>query len=261
MRVINLEISNHQSNICNLFTLIELLVVIAIIAILAAMLLPALQGAKAMAKSSVCMNNLKQNGMGGFMMYANDYNDYVVQTDLNYSWAKFYDNDGAPTLNPYTPSTIHLGYLTSKTQFRCPTANPETLWPSDSYFIYGILNKDSLPPGVEAFVTGGNGGVEHLLLRKMRDPSCIIGLTDSINLNVVQVHVVHLSSPNGMGGAYLGYCHLRHNGQANAWFYDGHVAKINIGDIADFARSSGSVFTTNAYAKTEKFTTVTLGLH
>ncbi|HSY75193.1 MAG TPA: prepilin-type N-terminal cleavage/methylation domain-containing protein, partial [Dongiaceae bacterium] len=53
------------------FTLIELLVVIAIIAILAALLLPVLAAAKRKAAQAVCVNNLKQLGLG-MKMYVDD---------------------------------------------------------------------------------------------------------------------------------------------------------------------------------------------
>ncbi|MBC8066023.1 MAG: prepilin-type N-terminal cleavage/methylation domain-containing protein [Chlorobia bacterium] len=61
------------------FTLIELLVVIAIIAILAAILFPVFAQAKAAAKKTSDLSNLKQN-MLATLMYSNDYDDYIPHT-------------------------------------------------------------------------------------------------------------------------------------------------------------------------------------
>ena len=67
------------------FTLIELLVVIAIIAILAAILFPVFGQAREKARSTACLNNLKQLGTA-HQMYMQDHDDQflaLASTDWN----------------------------------------------------------------------------------------------------------------------------------------------------------------------------------
>ena len=113
------------------FTLIELLVVIAIIAILAALLLPVLSSAKANARKTGCVNNLRQLGTAMRI--------YVDETGVYpgcYSWT--------PEVYAVWPVRL-LDYAgKSRAVFQCPAAPGDAAWDLRVNPTLGARNADGI---------------------------------------------------------------------------------------------------------------------
>lgn len=97
------------------FTLIELLVVISLVAILLAILVPVLGSARAAARRTACMSNLRQVGIA-IHAYAEDYDNSIPIGPIAppfLSPMDFYPSTGAPTslISLHTGAPVALGLL------------------------------------------------------------------------------------------------------------------------------------------------------
>ena len=117
------------------FTLVELLVVLGIIAVLIAIIMPALNKARASARSAVCLSNLRTIGHG-FLMYANDNHDQLVWPQIKEgSVSKYYWWD---LIGPYL-GTKDLS--TPQVVKSCPDYAPPTTGLQSYHKGYGMNTK------------------------------------------------------------------------------------------------------------------------
>lgn len=99
------------------FTLIELLVVIAIIAILAAILFPVFAQARAKARQTADLSNVRQIGIA-IMMYVQDYDETTCQTHHDLG-------EGETIANLYTWYEPLKPYIKSDNLFRDPSLSDD----------------------------------------------------------------------------------------------------------------------------------------
>jgi prepilin-type N-terminal cleavage/methylation domain-containing protein/prepilin-type processing-associated H-X9-DG protein len=104
------------------FTLIELLVVIAIIALLMAIILPALEAARRMARRTVCKSNLKQIALGWDLYFQNWDGAFCQRINVNHDFGGWKGLMGAlyRPLNQYVGLDPNIPTRDGAELFCCP---------------------------------------------------------------------------------------------------------------------------------------------
>jgi len=113
----------HKRRFTGGFTLIELLVVIAVISLLMAMLLPALDAARRMARRTVCQSNLRQIALGWELYLDGNDGVFLHRANINHDFGGWKGVGGFASyreLNRYVGLDPNISTANGDRLFSCP---------------------------------------------------------------------------------------------------------------------------------------------
>ena len=228
----------------SIFTLIELLVVIAIIAILAAILMPALSQARERAKSSTCVNNLKDISTGT-TMYGDDFNG-IIPTSIQLPnwgvglkwggiWTNFLASGETDVAYTQGKKTGHGKYISWKS-VNCPNVKFNEIM---ARHVYGAIDwpADGVPS--EVLDSLGRFGVYYQnngtlgqfgIVNRMKRPGEIPLFADTQFLDA-RNETFHRFRTHSRWDWQTGLFREIHNGRGGIVFADGHAGLKTAADL------------------------------